>query len=574
MSGIDTDLTVAEEVSTSADGSIKLVPQAEQLKNPDARITLTRSDPTDLMAKNAKCFAGILNGDSPKFQRKFWEQLVGGNWVLQQTTVSRTIHYAGYEQVILFDEEGGHLIEDAEVRRDRLHDSDQRGNQAWGRRGIAISQTGDLPCSLYEGAKFDSNVAVIFPDDQFLVPALWACCTSQEYSELVRRIDQKLNVTNASLVKVPFDLGHWQKVAAEKYPNGLPEPQSDDPTQWLFHGHPAGKVPLTTDPNPHLAKVLQVAVARLIGYKWPAELDATMRLAPEAREWVEKCKNLDSHADDDGVVPLVNINKEQPGVERVRALLEAAFGTKWTPGLLNDLLAAAGSPGKSLDDWLKHDFFAQHCAVFHHRPFVWQIWDGKKDGFNILIHYHRLAAPGADGKGKKLLEKIVYTYLGDWITQQQAAAKRGEAGADLRLKAAQDLQKKLEAIIAGEPPYDIFVRWKPLHEQPIGWNPDINDGVRMNIRPFVAAGVLRGKVNVKWTKDRGKEPESIRPKDQFPWFWSCPEENPPIDYAAAPGAKFTGERLNDLHYTRAVKEAAKQAARAAKQQTPSQMKGR
>ncbi len=25
-------------------------------------------------------------------------------------------------------------------------------------------------------------------------------------------------------------------------------------------------------------------------------------------------------------------------------------------------------------------------------------------------------------------------------------------------------------------PYDISVRWKPLHEQPIGWEPDINDG--------------------------------------------------------------------------------------------------
>ena len=63
-----------------------------------------------------------------------------------------------------------------------------------------------------------------------------------------------------------------------------------------------------------------------------------------------------------------------------------------------------------------------------------------------------------------------------------------------------ELQKRLEAILEGEPPYDIFVRWKPLHEQPIGWEPDINDGVRMNIRPFMAvdlpggskgAGILR-----------------------------------------------------------------------------------
>jgi predicted RNase H-like HicB family nuclease len=39
--------------------------------------------------------------------------------------------------------------------------------------------------------------------------------------------------------------------------------------------------------------------------------------------------------------------------------------------------------------------------------------------------------------------------------------------------------------------------------QPIGWNPDLNDGVRMNIRPFVQAGILRKNPNIKWTKDRG-----------------------------------------------------------------------
>ena len=46
----------------------------------------------------------------------------------------------------------------------------------------------------------------------------------------VRRLDQKLMVTNATLLKVPFDLPYWQEAAAQKYPNGLPEPESDDPT--------------------------------------------------------------------------------------------------------------------------------------------------------------------------------------------------------------------------------------------------------------------------------------------------------------------------------------------------------
>ena len=74
--------------------------------------------------------------------------------------------------------------------------------------------------------------------------------------------------------------------------------------------------------------------------------------------------------------------------------------------------------------------------------------------------------------------------------------------------AARQLKEKLELILEGEPPYDIFVRWKPLHEQPMGWEPDLNDGVRLNIYPFMQAGVLRKNPNnIKWGKDRGKNPE-------------------------------------------------------------------
>jgi hypothetical protein len=120
-------------------------------------------------------------------------------------------------------------------------------------------------------------------------------------------------------------------------------------------------------------------------------------------------------------------------------------------------------------------------------------------------------------------------YLGGWIRAQRAASEASVAGADDRLVKAVELQRKLEAIRDGEPPYDIYVRWKPPHEQPIGWNPDLNDGVRLNIRPFVTAGVLRSRVNVKWEKDRGKNPDG-------------------------------SERHNDVHLTRAEKWDAREAA--------------
>ena len=47
----------------------------------------------------------------------------------------------------------------------RLATADQ-WQQAWGKRGVAISQMGNLPCTLYTGELFDSNAAAIVPNDR------------------------------------------------------------------------------------------------------------------------------------------------------------------------------------------------------------------------------------------------------------------------------------------------------------------------------------------------------------------------------------------------------------------------
>ena len=349
-----------------------------------------------------------------------------------------------------------------------------------------------LPCTLYAGEIFDNNTAVILPKKPQHLPAIWAFCQSPEFTDSVRRIDQKLNVTNATLVKVPFDLDRWQRVADAAGP--LPEPYSNDPTQWIFGGHPAG----STEP-------LQVAVARLLGYHWPQQ----------------KTDILDHYADEDGIVCLPPVAGEQPAAEPLRSLLAAAYGKEWSTAQQERLLAAVGFGGKGLDEWLRDGFFVQHCRLFHNRPFIWQIWDGRRDGFAALVNYHKLDTAR--------LERLIYTYLGAWIGAQRAARDAGAAGAEGRLVAALALQKKLQLIRAGEPPHDIYVRWKPRYQQPIGWAPDLNDGVRLNIRPFVKAGVLRTPFTINWNKDRGRNPDG-------------------------------SERINDQHFTIAKKQAARAAA--------------
>ena len=57
--------------------------------------------------------------------------------------------------------------------------------------------------------------------------------------------------------------------------------------------------------------------------------------------------------------------------------------------------------------------------------------------------------------------------------------------------------------------------------------------------------------------DRGAEP--FRDKQDFPWFWVelGKDESPPVDFAGR--EDFKGKRYNDFHFTRAFKEAARQA---------------
>lgn len=555
------DADAAQADSANArDGLIKIVPQAEQLKNPDHIVRLDgETTQGELFGEFVQSCAGVCTGDYNQFGRQFWEQVgFDATWQPQQTTTLVSEIDAGLTQALRWEEDRGELRASVEAKLGASQAGSWiRGKDAWSRIGIAVTLMQALPVSLYRGTLFDDNVAVLVPKrPEWLEPA-FTFCSSPEFQTAVRKINQKLAVKTQYLIKVPFDLAHWQKIAAEKYPNGLPEPLSDDPTQWLFHGHPVGQSSRDKLQSSNDGSTLQVAVARMVGYRWPAELDTKMRLAPEARAWVEKCKDLKKFADDDGVIPLHATGREGSAADRLSALLAAAFEAAGTRLDMQALIQATGSKAATLPQWLRDDFANQHSVLFHHRPFVWQIWDGKKDGFSVLVHYHRLAA--GDGQGRKLLEKIAFTYLGDYITDCGSAMKGGDATAESRRAAAVVLQGKLRAILDGEPPYDLFIRWKPLHQQPIGWEPDINDGVRMNIRPFLKAGVLKGKINVKWDKDRGKEPLSLRPREQFPWFWSFPgnEKVPPEDFEG--GEEFDGVRWNDVHYTNEAKRAARES---------------
>ncbi|UGS91509.1 SAM-dependent DNA methyltransferase [Ralstonia wenshanensis] len=518
-----------EKAMLLREGELLAVTQNAQLENPDATVVFSQLGGASLLKSYADSIQGFGTSDNAPFIRFFWElQCIPNGWERIVSAVDSTTEYGGRESLLCWENgEGRYYRHAMALKKEGRLGGWKSGLDAWGRIGISISEMHDMPCTIYSGEKYDNTAHAVIPKSIEHALPIWCFLSSGSLVSELRKQHQGLKVSNHALLNVPFDLAHWQRVAAQRYPNGLPKPYSDDPTQWLFHGHPQP----ATDP-------LQVAVARLAGYRWPAETDTSWELADEARTWIARCDPLAEHDDDDGIVCLPSVRGEPPAHERLLKLLIAAWETahagSWKPAVLDKLLADADCAGKNLEVWLREKFFEQHIKRFQHRPFIWHIWDGLKDGFGALVNYHKLDA--------KNLERLIHTYLGDWIRQQEAGVRGGVDGAQTRLAAAQDLKRRLEIILEGEAPYDIFVRWKPVTEQSSGWNPDLNDGVRLNIRPFVTTEVLRHnkkpKLNISWDKDRGKDVESA------PWFRA-----------------FKGERINDHHLSLAEKKAAREANR-------------
>lgn len=105
------------------------------------------------------------------------------------------------------------------------------------------------------------------------------------------------------------------------------------------------------------------------------------------------------------------------------------------------------------------------------------------------------------------MARLRSTYLRDAMdTFRREAALAGKEGRTddrvewlAKLEEAQDLDRRLQWVQeghhegpeGGDKDYRILTPWKKPHERPKGWDPDLDDGVKVNIEPLQKAGVLR-----------------------------------------------------------------------------------
>jgi hypothetical protein len=213
-------------------------------------------------------------------------------------------------------------------------------------------------------------------------------------------------------------------------------------------------------------------------------------------------------ADDDGIVSFNAVNGEPRLVERVRQELATLFpgrdANQVEVEIVNELKRAVKGYRKcaSLEEWLDNAFFECHAGLYKSRPIFWHIASTQgtaRFAFGALVHYHRF--------DKNRMAKLRASYLRDAVEEFQREAgladKAGRSDDRLEWQAkveeAQALDKKLQHIQeghhegaeGGDRDYRILTPWKEPHQRPKGWDPDLDDGVKVNIEPFEKAGVLR-----------------------------------------------------------------------------------
>ena len=217
-------------------------------------------------------------------------------------------------------------------------------------------------------------------------------------------------------------------------------------------------------------------------------------------------------ADADGVVPFAPLSGETNLLDRVHQELAALFSERDVNQveveIANELKRKVKGYKRaaSIGEWLENVYFDYHAALYKKRPIVWHIASsqgGAPFAFGVLCHYHKLDA--------NRMAKLRSGYLRDAIEtfrrEAALAGREGRAEDRIELQAgleeAQALDRKLQAVQEGhregsagsDRDCHILTPWKSEEERPTGWDPDIDDGVEINIAPLQKAGVLRsGKV--------------------------------------------------------------------------------
>ncbi|NLE01058.1 MAG: type II restriction endonuclease subunit M, partial [Fibrobacter sp.] len=318
---------ILEKINDLTNSPIEVINQLDQLNNPESKFIVSQNDLDShlpLLKLHVDSFQGIKTGDDNKFKFVFWEVNDYDLWKLT------------YGGPISDCNEGCHYVLNWKLKgRDFAR---YQGQAAFEKDGFYLTNVGSLRTCLFNAKPFTSEITVIIPKNYRDIVPIYTYLVSESYETNLRRIDQNLAISTASVSQVPFDLEYWKKTANELFPNGINKPFSSNPTQWIFHGQPV------KSDNP-----LQVAIGRLLGYRWPAEYGSEMELSDEAKELIKEIRKFDHLSDNDGIICIPAINKEETAANRLRDYLKEVFGERWNSNTIQQLLEKENVKSSNLE---------------------------------------------------------------------------------------------------------------------------------------------------------------------------------------------------------------------------------
>jgi hypothetical protein len=281
---------------------------------------------------------------------------------------------------------------------------------------------------------------------------------------------------------------------------------------WLLEELRAEGVRCKPEEQRLLEDRLSVMVLRLLGHRWPKQIEAG--------------EAVPAWADADGIIPLTTGlgAEEQTLADRLRARLrteDGEVGAQQAEALLIELT------GTGLEEWLRKRFFTRHVRQFKYRPIAWHLASspqgaggGKRGGgrrapaFECMLYYHACESD--------VLARIRTRYVEPLLrTERRRAEDARRDNDDTTAAIATDRIHELEEFgnrlrqveeagftcddLDKLPAGETLDRWSgdgflpptsydDLAHNERAWRVDINDGVRVNIAPLQMAGVLAGDV--------------------------------------------------------------------------------
>ncbi len=262
---------------------------------------------------------------------------------------------------------------------------------------------------------------------------------------------------------------------------------------------------------------VSVIVLRLLGHRWRCGFEGE-----SSHTWT----------DADGIIPLTEGMSQSTLLSRVRERIAEDFGSNRARAVEREFEEIVQRP---LEAWLASEFFRRHISQFKKRPIAWQLTSSggnsvkrrprgaarNAPAFSCLVYYHRLDAD--------LLPKLRTQYVGplraSLQTELSSLERIRDRSADQdarRLELEWELEElhtfdaRLEQVIVEafrSPTLDKIAAKEPLEKwtsrdgrsrapetpdallvQERRYDPDPNDGVRLNIAPLQRAGLLAADV--------------------------------------------------------------------------------